>query len=182
MIHETHHVHFRRFLATLYTLDIMLASWVVRCTFSVNWRQYIDTLLRVLKAVRQTATLLEEFIDPYVLTSRLQTTWFSETHHPYSIAAILTCRFMLLLRQFDSTLTDTTASGHGTGVREHMASTVLQFGAQPSYSLPAMIASFANPVHVDPDKGLDIDAIFDNRIEVQEPDATVPAPEGIVLL
>ncbi|KAM5545113.1 hypothetical protein V8D89_001224 [Ganoderma adspersum] len=42
-----------------------------------------------------------------------------------------------------STLADTTASGLGPELRERMASTVLQFGAQPSSSLPSLIASFA---------------------------------------
>ena len=75
---------------------------------------------------------------------------------------------MLLLRQFDSTLADTTASGLGPERRERMASTVLQFGVQPSYSLPALIASFANPVHVNPDVDSDLDAIFDDGLEGRE--------------
>ena len=41
---------------------------------------------------------------------------------------------------------------YSTGRGEHASqvSTVLQFGAQPSTSLPSIIASFAHPIHVDP--------------------------------
>ena len=78
---------------------------------------------------------------------------------------------MILLRQFDSTLADTTASGLGPERREHMASTVLQFGAQPSYSLPALIASFANPVHVDSKWDSELDAIIGDGLEGRELDA-----------
>ncbi len=52
---------------------------------------------------------------------------------------------MLSLRQFDSTIME---SMTGPQLREHTASTVLRFGAQPSNSLPAFITSFAHPVHV----------------------------------
>ena len=38
----------------------------------------------------------------------------------------------------------------GIRVRGHTASAVLEFGAQPSTSLPPFIASFAHPIHVDP--------------------------------
>ena len=60
------------------------------------------------------------------------------------MTSILTCHFMLSLRQFDSAIVT------ATGVRgEHAVSSVLQFGAQPSDSLPGFIASFAHPVHLD---------------------------------
>ncbi|KAM5545083.1 hypothetical protein V8D89_001194 [Ganoderma adspersum] len=65
------------------------------------------------------------------------------------IASILVCHFMLSLRQFDSNAAFAADSGAGSRIRDHMASTGLQFGAQPSESLPAFIASFAHPVHVD---------------------------------
>ncbi|KAI1788433.1 hypothetical protein LXA43DRAFT_637518 [Ganoderma leucocontextum] len=55
------------------------------------------------------ANSLEAFVDP--------------------LASILTCHFMLSLRQFDSTITSMNDSGLGPRVREHMASTVLEFGA-----------------------------------------------------
>ena len=53
---------------------------------------------------------------------------------------------MLSLRRFDSAIGSATCSEM---VREHMASTVLEFSARPNDSLPALIASFAHPVHVD---------------------------------
>ncbi|PIL26898.1 hypothetical protein GSI_10036 [Ganoderma sinense ZZ0214-1] len=78
--------------------------------------------------VQNVAPFLEAFIDP--------------------VSSVLTCRFMLSLRQFDSAVADATDSGLGPQLQEHMAGSMLQFGAQPSDSLPASIASFANPVHV----------------------------------
>ncbi|KAI1782329.1 hypothetical protein LXA43DRAFT_1187693 [Ganoderma leucocontextum] len=78
------------------------------------------------------------------------------------IASILTCHFMLSLRQFDN--------------QEHTASTVLQFGARPSDSLPAFIASFAYPVHVDSALSqTDPDAIVDDGSEWREMDVVAPA-------
>nr|VWO94430.1 Filamentous fungal-specific transmembrane protein [Ganoderma boninense] len=78
--------------------------------------------------VENVAPFLEAFIDP--------------------VSSILTCHFMLSLRQFDSTVADATGSGLGPQLQGHMAASMLEFGAQPSDSLPASIASFANPVHV----------------------------------
>lgn len=56
---------------------------------------------------------------------------------------------MLLLRQFDASIARATYSGIGSRVPEHMASTVLDFAAQPSDQLPAFIASFTHPARVD---------------------------------
>lgn len=64
--------------------------------------------------------------------------------YKHRMTSILTCHFMLSLRQFDSAIASTT----GPQLREHTASTVLQFGAQPSDSLPATIASFAHPIYL----------------------------------
>ena len=77
---------------------------------------------------------------PWSLTSRRYTR---------SLASILVCRFMLSLRQFDASVVSATESGAGSQAPDHMASTVLQFGAEPSDTLPSFIASFAHPVHVD---------------------------------
>ncbi|KAM5539585.1 hypothetical protein V8D89_006694 [Ganoderma adspersum] len=68
-------------------------------------------------------------------------------HGRRSITSILVCHFMLYLREFDSNASAT----QGSQIREHAGSTFLEFSAKPSYSLPAFIASFANPVHVHPD-------------------------------
>ncbi|PIL32833.1 hypothetical protein GSI_04950 [Ganoderma sinense ZZ0214-1] len=65
------------------------------------------------------------------------------------LASILVCRFMLSLRQFDASVSYATELGTDSRLRDHTASTVLRFGAQPSESLPALIAPFAHPVHVD---------------------------------
>ena len=56
---------------------------------------------------------------------------------------------MLSLRQFDNTVASLASSGLGSQLQEHMESTMLQFGAQHSNGLPALIAPFAHPVHVD---------------------------------
>ena len=66
-----------------------------------------------------------------------------------SITSILVCRFMLSLRQFESAISSVTISMPGSRTQEHMASMMLEFGAQPSDSLPGFIASFAHPVHTD---------------------------------
>ena len=68
----------------------------------------------------------------------------------HSVTSILLCRFILSLRQFDSAIQSATYSGLDLQLREHVASTVLQFGAERSDSLPAVVASFAHPIHVDP--------------------------------
>ena len=65
------------------------------------------------------------------------------------MTSILTCRFMLALRQFDNTVAAATRSGLGPQLREHVESAVLQFGAQPSDSLPELVASFSYPIHLD---------------------------------
>ncbi|KAI1782262.1 hypothetical protein LXA43DRAFT_1104450 [Ganoderma leucocontextum] len=94
------------------------------------------------------------------------------------ITSILVCRFMLSLRQFDSSPASVTYSETGSRVRKHTASRdVLQFAAQPSDCLPASIASFAHPVHVDSalsDSETDPDAIDDNGAEWQEMDMAAP--------
>ncbi|PIL32850.1 hypothetical protein GSI_04967 [Ganoderma sinense ZZ0214-1] len=96
--------------------------------------------------VRYVGTYLDTFIDP--------------------ATSLLTCHFMLSLRQFDSTVASTTDSRLGPQLREHVASTVLQFGAQPSNNLPSAIASFAHPVHVD-------DSLFET-----DSDAIVGSEDG----
>ena len=61
---------------------------------------------------------------------------------------------MLSLREFDATKASRTISIpdlQGSQVLEHAGSTFLRFAAEPSHSLPAFIASFANPVHVHSD-------------------------------
>ncbi|PIL32817.1 hypothetical protein GSI_04934 [Ganoderma sinense ZZ0214-1] len=69
------------------------------------------------------------------------------------ITSILVCRFVLSLRQFDNTLRSsaTLPEISSSQLREHTASMVLPFGAQPSDNLPAFISSFAHPVHVTSD-------------------------------
>ncbi|KAI1786612.1 hypothetical protein LXA43DRAFT_48941, partial [Ganoderma leucocontextum] len=93
------------------------------------------------------------------------------------ITSILTCRFMLSLRQFDSTIASSTFSGPGSRVREHTSALadVLRFAAQPSDSLPSFIASFAHPVHVDSALSeTDSDEIVDDGSEWREMDVVVP--------
>ena len=85
---------------------------------------------------------------------------------------------MLALRQFDSTVS---ATDLGTGGRQHVVSTMLQFAAQPSSSLSAVIASFAHPVHVDVDSFLhpeDSDGIVESGSECREIDVAVGALEA----
>ncbi|KAI1786647.1 hypothetical protein LXA43DRAFT_1099039 [Ganoderma leucocontextum] len=100
------------------------------------------------------------------------------------ITSILTCRFILSLRQFDSNIASATCSGRGSRGCEHAASTVLEFAAQPSESLPAFIASFAHPVHVDSaghsealsEVDCESDAVVDDGPEGREMDVvTAPA-------
>ena len=63
---------------------------------------------------------------------------------------------MLSLRQFDSTTGLATFSlPDGSLVRERTTSTVLEFAAQPGNALPRFIASFAHPVHIESEMGLD---------------------------
>ncbi len=84
-----------------------------------------------------------------------------------SLASILVCRFMLALRQFDSSNASATDSGTSP-IRDDTASTVLRFGAQPSESLPAF---FAHPVHVDWSLSeTEPDAIADDRSEWRDLD------------
>ncbi|PIL32835.1 hypothetical protein GSI_04952 [Ganoderma sinense ZZ0214-1] len=88
------------------------------------------------------------------------------------LSSILVCRFMLSLRRFDASIVSATNSGIGSRVRDHTASTLLQFGAQPSESLPAFITSFAHPVHVDWSLSeAEADAIVDDGSESREMDA-----------
>ncbi|KAI1784404.1 hypothetical protein LXA43DRAFT_1123682 [Ganoderma leucocontextum] len=92
------------------------------------------------------------------------------------ITSILTCHFMLSLRRFDSSPPSVAFSETGSRLREHAASRdVLQFAAQPSDSLPAFIASFAGPVHVDSALSeTDADAIDDKGVDWQEKDVVAP--------
>ena len=99
------------------------------------------------------------------------------------MSSIITCHFMLSLRQFDSSVASATYSGMGPRVQEHMASMVLEFAAQPSDSLPAQISTFSHPVHVDEslfemDQGAMVDTIVDNGSEGQDMDASTSALEG----
>ncbi|PIL32838.1 hypothetical protein GSI_04955 [Ganoderma sinense ZZ0214-1] len=100
------------------------------------------------------------------------------------IAAILTCRFMLSLRRFDSTISSPTYFATGSRLRGQAASTMLQFAAPASDTLPAFIASFAHPVYVD-SSFADHDALVDDddRSEWREMDAVARSPdsEGTVL-
>ena len=107
-------------------------------------------------AIVHAATYLETFIDPYVrsptpLRYPCYPPWLLMDRFEISIASILTCRFMLSLRQFESTIHSATFSGPEPQLREHMASKVLPFGARPGGNLPTFIASFSHPVHVESD-------------------------------
>ena len=93
---------------------------------------------------------------------------FPGSHHRRSMSSILLCRFMLSLREFDSTNAAATISVHGSQVREHhRASTVLEFGGQPRRSLSAFIAPFANSIHIGSNlsKMDDNDVVVDGRSE-----------------
>ncbi|KAI1784502.1 hypothetical protein LXA43DRAFT_210190 [Ganoderma leucocontextum] len=99
------------------------------------------------------------------------------------ITSILTCRFMLSLRQLDSSTASGTYSRPGSRVRDHAASTVLRFAAQPSDSLPSFIASFAHPVHVDsslsetdPDEIVDDGSEWREMEELKAPTRTTRTP------
>ncbi len=105
---------------------------------------------------------------PFVSTS------FLTNRRARSITSILTCHFMLSLREFDSATRDSATASR------HMASTVLQFGAQPSDSLPSFIASFAHPVHSIEMAALsekDADAPVDDGPEWREMEVVAPILE-----
>ncbi|KAI1784504.1 hypothetical protein LXA43DRAFT_1066686 [Ganoderma leucocontextum] len=96
------------------------------------------------------------------------------------ITSILTCHFMLSLRQFDSNIASTTYSrGTRRHPLEHTAATdMLQFTARRSDSLPGFITSFAHPVHVDPSLfETDAGAIVDDGSEWREMDVVSPTLE-----
>lgn len=79
--------------------------------------------------------------------------------HTRSIPSVLTCHFVLSLRQFEA------FSAHrGT---HHTASTVLDFAAQTSGNLPPFIASFAHPIHVD------------SALSDMDPDAIIEDSDGL---
>ena len=79
---------------------------------------------------------------------------------------------MISLRQFDSALASTTS---GPQLRELTASTVLQFAAHPSDSLPASIASFAHPIHLGSDPSeVEQDEIINNGAEGRNIDVDEP--------
>ena len=66
----------------------------------------------------------------------------------------------------------------GSQLREHMASAVLEFGAQPSTSLPSFIASFAHPVHVESVLSeMEPGESIDDESERHEADVVEPALE-----
>ncbi|KAI1781600.1 hypothetical protein LXA43DRAFT_671243 [Ganoderma leucocontextum] len=102
------------------------------------------------------------------------------------ITSILVCRFILQLRQFDSSPASGRYSEAGSRVREHTASSdVLQFAAQPSESLPTFLTSFAHPVHVVSalsNSETDPDAIDDDGAGWQEMDVVAPtmSDDGIL--
>ncbi|KAM5543377.1 hypothetical protein V8D89_002962 [Ganoderma adspersum] len=120
----------------------------------------LNTASQVPVEVLQAAQYLDQFMDPVV--------------------SILTCHFMLSLRQFDNTIADTAGSGLGSQLREHMSLNVLQFGAHPSDSLPAVVTPFAHPVHVDSDLfEMDPDATdVDSGTEERDIEAVASAPDG----
>ncbi len=135
---------------------------------------YPHTLLQLPGEVQEVGAIFDAFIDPYV-SSVGHPLCFLTHRHECRVTSILTCRFMLSLRQFDSTVASATYSGMGSRVREHMASTVLEFGAQPSDSLPALISSFAHPVHVDESLfEMDPDYIAEDGPEGREIDVDAP--------
>ena len=100
-----------------------------------------------------------------------------------SIVSILICRFILTLRRFDigpnaeasssgpqARWLHATSSGLQRQLRGNMASTpscVVQFGAQQSETLPAFIAPFQYPVHVD---DFELEAEMDVDWEASVPD------------
>ena len=132
-------------------------------------------------AVQEIVLFYDLFIDPYVHRSVVldgDHGRFLTRVHAHRVTSILACRFMLSLREFDSTIASMTNSELGPQLREHMASIKLEFAAQPSHSLPAFIASFAHPVHVDLNLvEKDLDASANNKSEAQEINAVIPAPE-----
>ena len=87
---------------------------------------------------------------------------------------------MLSLRQFDSTAAAASLPEVASQLREHTASAVLEFGAQPSDSLPSFIASFAHPVHVDPILSeTDNEAVVEGADEPErQPLAKTPSDQG----
>ena len=113
-------------------------------------------------------------------------TSISNSNLARSITSILVCRFMLSLRQFDTTITLATISGVHCPDREHLGtSMVLEFGAQHSTSLPSFVASFAHPVHVNSAMSeIDTCAIVNDRpkssdIDVTEAvESTLEGPSG----
>ena len=121
---------------------------------------------------------MELFVDEYAHPDPCYSFYSLTKYHGCSLASILTCHFMISLRQFDSVITSATYSGMGSGVREHAASAVLEFRSQHSDSLPALIASFAHPVHVNTDLyEMDPDKIVDVGLEGQGMDLfSAPGP------
>ena len=77
---------------------------------------------------------------------------------------------MLSLRQFDNNARSASHPWVGSQFRRE-TSTVLEFAAQHSDSLPASIASFANPVHIDSSLSSTADT---DEIEQQELHALEP--------
>ncbi|KAM5545100.1 hypothetical protein V8D89_001211 [Ganoderma adspersum] len=92
------------------------------------------------------------------------------------ITSIITCRFMLSLRQFDNSVADGTTSGPGDRAQQRTGlGDLLQFAAHPTDSLPSFIASFAYPVHVESVLSeTDSDGLADGGSEWQEMDALAP--------
>lgn len=90
---------------------------------------------------------------------------FLTGHHGRRITSILVCHFVLALRQFDGMNGTMTES-------ERMPPTGVEFAGHRSENLPAFLASFAQPVHVDmlsdTSSEADSDAATDEGLELQE--------------
>lgn len=88
------------------------------------------------------------------------------------MTSILVCRFMLSLRQFDARIASATNFGIGSQTRGD--TTVLQFAARASDSLPDFLATFANPVHVESGLRNADDALMDEYERWREIDGDAP--------
>lgn len=99
-------------------------------------------------------SFLVQFYDPSVHSTYLcvpSTSFLTNRGYSRSITSILICRFILSLRQFDSTVSLATFSAPGSRSPEsNTHSMPLELTACPSDGLPPFIASFAHPVHANP--------------------------------
>ena len=143
-------------------------------------RMQLHILLEVPVKAQILGTCLDQSIDPYAPHHSRYPSVFLMNHHIHSINSILTCRFILSLRQLESAIAESaTHSGAGSQVREHVASTVLEFSVQPSDSLLAFIASFTYPIHIDYDPlEAHLEAIVNNGTKGQGMDMFPPGQES----